>query len=154
MLSRDSHSSENLSAPTSGISSVVTIVHLLRRYGSLVEDLFILMGDDPELRNEISGGYLKAEIVYAASHEGALHLDDILTRRTRISVETRDRGTDVAAEVARLAGNILGWDEATREREVVYYLARVEAERDSQRQPDDRTADAVRLGAPDIRTST
>ena len=36
--------------------------------------------------------YLRAEVVYAVSHEGARHLDDVLTRRTRISIETFDRG--------------------------------------------------------------
>ena len=39
---------------------------------------------------------------------------------------------------------------STIEREVDHYLLRVEAERASQRQPDDQTADAARLGAPDI----
>ncbi len=132
---------------------VETVEHLLHRYGSLIFELFALITDDPALAEVLSGGYLKAEIVYAASHEGALHLDDVLTRRTRISVETKDRGANVAEEAARLIGDVLGWDEATRQREVTYYLSRVEAERDSQRQPDDRTADAVRLGAPDIRRS-
>ena len=37
--------------------------------------------------------YLAAEVVYAVTHEGARHLDDVLTRRTRISIETFDRGT-------------------------------------------------------------
>ncbi|NOY56183.1 MAG: glycerol-3-phosphate dehydrogenase/oxidase [Actinobacteria bacterium] len=134
--------------------SLETVEHLLHRYGSMIEDIFGLIDADPTLGRTLSGGYLRAEIVYAASHEGALHLDDVLTRRTRISVETADRGTDVAEEAARLIGPLLGWDEQTRRREVTYYLARVEAERDSQRQPDDRTADAVRLGAPDIRKST
>ena len=35
-------------------------------------------------------------------------------------------------------------------REVEHYVARVEAERLSQEQPDDQTADSARLGAPDI----
>lgn len=132
---------------------VETVEHLLHRYGSLITDLFDLIDTDPSLGEPLSGGYLKAEIAYAASHEGALHLDDVLTRRTRISVETKDRGTEVAEEAARLIGEVLGWDAATHQQEVTYYLSRVEAERDSQRQPDDRTADAVRLGAPDIRRS-
>ena len=38
-----------------------------------------------------------------------------------------------------------------RGREIEHYLARVEAERESQRMPDDLTADAARLGAPDVR---
>jgi glycerol-3-phosphate dehydrogenase len=130
---------------------VDAIEHLLQRYGSLTDDLLESIGANPALGAELSGGYLEAEAVYAVTHEGALHLDDILTRRTRISVETVDRGTAVAERTAKLVSPTLGWDEATRSREVAYYLARVEAERDSQRQPDDHTADAVRLGAPEIR---
>ena len=89
--------------------------------------------------------------MYAASHEGALHLDDVLARRTRISIETWDRGTVVAEEAARLVAPVLGWDEADVAREVEHYVVRVAAERESQTQPDDRTADAARLGAPDVR---
>ena len=40
--------------------------------------------------------YLAAEVVYAVTHEGARHLDDVLTRRTRISIETFDRGLTAA----------------------------------------------------------
>ena len=93
--------------------------------------------------------YLQVEVVYAASHEGALHLDDVLTRRTRISIEAWDRGTGSPA-CRGADGEVLGWDEGTIEREVEHYRRRVEAERASQRQPDDQTADAARLGAPDI----
>ena len=48
--------------------------------------------------------------------------------------------------------SVLGWDKATRDREVEHYLARVAAERESQRMPDDLTADAARLGAPEVRS--
>jgi glycerol-3-phosphate dehydrogenase len=44
----------------------------------------------------------------------------------------------------------LGWDEAQTATEVAHYLGRVAAERESQEQPDDATADAARLGAADI----
>ena len=63
-------------------------------------------------------GYLKVEAVYAATAEGALHLDDILARRTRISIETWDRGLAAADEVAALVAPVLGWDAAAIEREV------------------------------------
>ena len=43
---------------------------------------------------------------------GALHLDDILARRTRVSIETWDRGIAAAPEVARLVAPILGWEPA------------------------------------------
>ena len=90
-------------------------------------------------------------MVHAVRHEGALHLDDVLTRRTRLSVESWDRGVDAAQDAAELMGAELGWSPDTVEREVWHYQARVEAERDSQTRPDDQTADAARLGAPDIR---
>ena len=130
------------------------IEHLLGRYGSLIDELLALMRERPELRDAIDGapGYLRAEAVYAASHEGALHLEDTLTRRTRISIETFDRGKRAARDVVGLMGDVLGWDEATRRRELEHYDKRVDAERESQEQPDDQTADAARHGAPDVRT--
>ncbi|MEU2592231.1 glycerol-3-phosphate dehydrogenase C-terminal domain-containing protein, partial [Streptomyces albidoflavus] len=82
--------------------------------------------------------------------ESAHHLDDILTRRTRISIETFDRGTRSARECAELVAPVLGWDQERIDNEVAHYEMRVEAERESQRQPDDLTADAARLGAPDV----
>ncbi|NED06086.1 glycerol-3-phosphate dehydrogenase, partial [Streptomyces sp. SID6648] len=66
---------------------------------------------DPSLGEPLTGAedYLRAEVVYAASHEGARHLDDVLTRRTRISIETFDRGTRCAQEAAELMAPVLGW---------------------------------------------
>ncbi|WP_046500674.1 glycerol-3-phosphate dehydrogenase/oxidase [Streptomyces odonnellii] len=131
---------------------VARVEHLLNRYGTLVEELLEMIAADPGLGEPLGGAedYLRAEVVYAASHEGARHLEDVLTRRTRISIETFDRGTRSARECAELMAPVLGWDKDQIEREVEYYEKRVEAERESQRQPDDQTADAARLGAPDI----
>jgi glycerol-3-phosphate dehydrogenase len=127
--------------------------HLLGRYGSAAEEVLTLLRERPELAEPLVGAedYLAAEVVYAATHEGALHLDDVLTRRTRISIETFHRGTDSARAAARLMGEVLGWSELDRQREVAHYEARVDAERQSQEQVDDQTADAARLGAPDVR---
>ncbi len=58
-----------------------------------------------------------------------------------------------AQDVARLVAPVLGWSDDQEKNEVEHYVARVEAELDSQRQPDDRTADAARLGAADVRGS-
>ncbi|MEW2133387.1 glycerol-3-phosphate dehydrogenase/oxidase [Streptomyces sp. NPDC005435] len=131
---------------------VARVEHLLNRYGSLTDQLLDLIAADPGLGEPLryADDYLRAEIVYAASHEGARHLDDVLTRRTRISIETFDRGTRSAREAAELMAPVLGWDQDQIDREVEHYEKRVEAERESQRQPDDLTADAARLGAPDI----
>ena len=93
--------------------------------------------------------YLRAEIVYAATHEGARHLDDVLTRRTRISIETFDRGVAAAPVRRRPDGRRCSAGARSRSRrEVEHYLARVEAERLSQEQPDDETADSGPARAP------
>ncbi len=132
---------------------VARVEHLLGRYGSLVTELLDLVHDRPDLCEPLDGAddYLSVEALYAATHEAALHLDDTLTRRTRISIETFDRGERCAEQVSHLMGEVLGWDDERRRREVEHYVARVAAERESQEQPDDRTADATRLGAPDVR---
>jgi len=132
---------------------VGAVEHLLERYGTLTTELLSLVDAQPLLGAPVEGApeYLAAEVVYAADAEGALHLEDVLTRRTRISIETIHRGVDSAAHVAELMAGVLGWDEPTRGREIEHYLARVAAERESQRMPDDLTADAARLGAPDVR---
>jgi glycerol-3-phosphate dehydrogenase len=131
---------------------VARVEHLLGRYGSRVDEVLALLDEDPDLGRPLPGAedYLCAEVVYAASYEGARHLDDVLARRTRISIETFDRGLGAAEEVAELMGGVLGWNAEQRAREVEHYHARVAAERESQEQPDDRTADAARMGAPDI----
>jgi glycerol-3-phosphate dehydrogenase len=131
---------------------VARVEHLLGRYGSLVHEVLDLIAADPDLGRPLEGAedHLRAEIVYAASHEGARHLEDVLTRRTRISIETFDRGVAAAEPAAGLLAGVLGWTDEQTRREVEHYRARVAAERASQEQPDDETADATRLGAPDV----
>jgi glycerol-3-phosphate dehydrogenase len=130
----------------------VRIEHLLNRYGVLTDELLDLLRERPELDEPLPGAddYIAAEVVYAATHEGALHLDDVLARRTRISIEAWDRGVSAAPVVAKLMAGELGWDATRITREVDTYLKRVAAERESQEQPDDLSADRVRLKAPEI----
>jgi glycerol-3-phosphate dehydrogenase len=128
------------------------IDHLLGRYGGLVDEVLALMEDRPDLAAPLvhADEYLAAEVVYSVTHEGARHLDDVLTRRTRISIETFDRGVLCAPQVAELMAGELGWDEARVADEVDHYLRRVEAERQSQLQLTDQEADEARVRAPDI----
>jgi len=140
-------------AARSGLG-VEWIEHLLGRYGSAIREVLDLVAEHPELGRPLEHAprYLAVEAHYGASHEGALHLDDLLARRLRVSIDTWDRGIDVAGEVAGIVAPVLGWDAATIENEIEHYAKRVEAERDSQNQLDDQTADAARLGAPEVRT--
>jgi glycerol-3-phosphate dehydrogenase len=110
--------------------SLSTVEHLLQRYGSVVTDLLAMIERDRRLATALAGapGYLAAEVVYAVTHEGALHLDDVLARRTRIAIEQPERGLAVVDEVAGLIAPHLGWDRLARAAAVDSYLeqARVE----------------------------
>ncbi|MER7505695.1 glycerol-3-phosphate dehydrogenase/oxidase [Nonomuraea pusilla] len=138
-------------AQSSGLH-VARIEHLLQRYGSLIHEVLDLVARDPSLARPLTGAddYLRAEVVYAATHEGARHLDDVLSRRTHITIETFHRGLAVAQEAAELLAGPLGWDDDQVKREVEHFTKHVEAERRSQEQDTDQEADAMRLGAPDI----
>lgn len=129
------------------------VERLLRRYGSLAPQVLRMATAKPQLARPLPGteDYLRAEVVYAAHAEGALHLDDLLTRRLRLSIEGFDRGTRAAMDAAGLAGEVLGWDAQRRAAEVEAYLYRVDAERRSQQQPDDDAAEAARLAAAEPR---
>ncbi len=131
---------------------VARIDHLLGRYGGLVDDLLRLIEERPELGEPLTGteDYLAAEVVYAVTHEAARHLDDVLTRRTRISIETFDRGVGAAPQAAELMAAELGWSETRVAEEVDHYRRRVEAERRSQMQFTDQAADEARVEVGDI----
>ena len=133
---------------------VAVIDHLLDRYGALVQDLFDLVRERPELAEPVPGAepYIKAEVVYAVQSEGALHLEDVLVRRTRISFETPDRGVAAAEAVVGLIGDELGWDDAARDHELTTYRARVDAEVAAHREATEASASEVRQRAPEIRT--
>ena len=128
--------------------------HLLDRYGSLLSEVLAMAEGQPDLLEPIEQApvYLRVEAAYAAAAEGALHLEDILARRMRISIEYPHRGVDCAREVAEIVAPILGWTQDDIDTEVDTYVARVEAEVRSQTQPDDASADALRAAAPEART--
>jgi glycerol-3-phosphate dehydrogenase len=138
-------------ASSSGLH-VARIEHLLRRYGSLARELLGLIAGDPALGTPLTGAdeYLRAEIAYAASHEGARHLEDVLARRTRIAIETPDRGLAAAADAARLMAGPLGWDAAQAARETKNYQATVAAQRASEEAGSDADAAAIRDAVPEI----
>jgi glycerol-3-phosphate dehydrogenase len=129
---------------------VARIEHLLNRYGSCVGELLELIEADPSLGEPIAAAtdYLKAEAVYAVTHEGALHVEDVLRRRLRASMEEWDQGAAAAPEVAALVGPRLGWDAETVKRETENYLGQVEAQREARREKDDVAADAALREAP------
>src|SRR6266851_71866 len=138
-------------ARSSGLH-VARIEHLLGRYGGLTGELLEMIAADPALGKPLAGAedYLRVEAVYAVTHEGARHLEDVMTRRMHISIETWDRGVSAAQEVATLMAGPMKWRSRQVSRELDSYRARIEAERKSQEADTDTDADAIRLGAPEI----
>lgn len=110
---------------------VARIEHLLHRYGACAREVLAMVADDPALGAPIpgAGDYLCAEAVYAVTHEGALHLEDVLARRLRVSIEEWDGGAAAAARVAELVAPWLGWDDERVSGETKRYVQQVAAER-------------------------
>jgi glycerol-3-phosphate dehydrogenase len=87
--------------------------------------------------------YREAEVVFAARHEMAIHLDDALMRRTRLIFESRDRAIQAAERTADLMATELGWDAQRRAREVADYTARATAELAAELTTNDHEAEAA-----------
>ena len=113
-----------------GVSSS-TILHLLERYGSLFHEVLEPAILDKNWSKPIveSLPYLRAEILYAVTHEGARSIDDVLSRRTRISFEASDQGTSVVEEVGEIISKVLGWNKTQTQASIDEYLAIVEEQR-------------------------
>jgi glycerol-3-phosphate dehydrogenase len=107
------------------------VEHLLGRYGTLAEEVLGLIRSDASLGRPLAEGhpYLRAEVTYAVTHEDALHVEDVLMRRTRLFIEAADGGAGAAADVATIMGRLLGWSRRRRAAETRRYLELLEAER-------------------------
>jgi len=107
------------------------VEHLLDRYGTLTEEVLELTRDDPALAQPVADGhpYLGAEVAYAVTHEGALHVEDVLVRRVRLFIETGARGAEAVGPVTRIMGDLLGWDSRRRAAETERYLDLLQADK-------------------------
>ncbi len=106
-------------------------------HGSVADELLQLVTERAGLARTVLGAedYLAVEIHYAASHEGATELGDVLARRTRIAIDTDDGGHATAPGAAALLATILGWDGRETERQVEAYRRWLAGERRALRSP-------------------
>jgi glycerol-3-phosphate dehydrogenase len=113
-----------------GLSTPVA-VHLAMTYGAAAGAVLALVAQHPRLGQPLVPGlpYLRGEVVYAARHEGAQTLEDVLRRRTRVALEDREGGLSAAPAAADLLATELGWDAARRQHELDAYRALVAATR-------------------------
>ncbi len=128
-----------------GIVSDATVAHLDRRFGGDARVLLAMVEGHASLGDPLVPGlpYLRAEAVYAARHEMANTVDDVLSRRTRARLWARDDSSDAAADVAELIGGVLGWDETEREEQIAAYRRAVVAERAAPNLPETHLADLI-----------
>jgi glycerol-3-phosphate dehydrogenase len=125
--------------------TVVQVEHLLNRYGSMSAEVAELLAENSAWSANLPGSrdYLLAEVVYAVRFEGALHLEDVLARRTRMSFEARDGGAAAAVVVAEIMAAELGWSDARTKKELASYLAVLEADAAARTKADDESAEKI-----------
>ena len=97
--------------------------HLEHRHGGDADEVRALIAFDQSLAEPLVAGqpYLRAEVVYAARHEMATTLDDVLLRRTRAHLFDRSATLAAAPDAAALLGVELGWDGAEVSRQIDTY---------------------------------
>lgn len=116
--------SDLMTVPSLAALGGPVVERLVDRYGTEAPGVVALAGDGDLLRPLVDGRtFLEAEVAWAARHELALSLDDVLARRTRLAVELPDQGAAIAPRVAAILGAELGWGAARQALEVQLYLA-------------------------------
>ncbi len=94
-------------------------------YGSDAWHLLDAIAVRPALGAPVDGGddrLLVVEVVHAVRHEWARDVEDVVARRTRLLLLDSENGCHIAAGVARVMGDELGWDAADRAAAVARYL--------------------------------
>jgi len=103
------------------------IERLVTVYGSNGERMVEAMVGDPRLAARCASGLAvtHGEVAYAVREEMAMTLEDFLERRARLFLWDCHNGLTAAAEVARLMGDLLGWDTERLDAEVAGYQRHV-----------------------------
>ena len=113
-----------------GLTSEVA-ASLVRQVGEAALDVLALVAAEPELGRQLvpHAPHLLAEVVHAARAEGACTLDDVFSRRMRLSLRERDAGLSAAPVAAGLLARETGHDDAWAQAQVAAYSGAVRRER-------------------------
>ena len=104
------------------------VERLLAVYGTRCRALLALAARSPELGQVVGSGrgaVLAAEVVLAVEQEGAVHLADVLHRRTMVGLEPGN-GREVQREVAGIAAPLRGWSAEDVEQQIAAHERYVE----------------------------
>ncbi|MCY1550880.1 Glycerol-3-phosphate dehydrogenase 2 [compost metagenome] len=117
--------------PQAIVASGGLSAHLGERYGTEARFVSDILEQAPALLKPIVEGlpYTEAEVVYAARHELAGTVEDVLSRRTRARLMARDASARAAARVGQILQAELGLPESVIARQVNDYLAAIKHEK-------------------------
>jgi glycerol-3-phosphate dehydrogenase len=103
-----------------------TISLLYSMYGKRTEEVFALVEQRPELAHRIDAAhpYIQAQIVYAVQSESACTIDDVLSRRIRLTITDRVAAIDSAELTSRLMAQELGWTDLRRRGQKDWFVTR------------------------------
>ena len=92
----------------------------LAMYGSDAYDIYKLIENNVHLQERLHPAlpYMKAEVVWAARHEMARSVEDVLARRTRALFLDARAALEMSPVVADLMAAELAWDQKVKERSV------------------------------------
>ena len=104
-------------------------VLLVRRHGRHAAEVAGLGAQEGLLATLGPGiDHIEAEVAWAARHEHAMSLDDVLSRRMRLAPELPDRGKSIAPRVVEILGRELGWTHDRRSNAIGEYLQSAQRE--------------------------
>ena len=100
-----------------------TCVHLLRSYGTGAAAVLELVAARPSLGEPLAPGrpHIAAEVIVAVREEMAHTVGDVLLRRTRLAHFLPRHGREIAARVAALMAEDLGWTPEAQAGEVARF---------------------------------
>jgi glycerol-3-phosphate dehydrogenase len=110
---------------------VDTATHLCGVYGSRALELGAMIQAERALGERIDRElpYVWAEVDFAAKHDLARTVEDVLARRVPLLLVSRDQGLGVAERVGQRLAGILGWDATALAQMLDEYKAEVELSR-------------------------
>lgn len=98
-------------------------------YGARASEVLTIVRRNRALGQKIAANhpYIMAQVEYAVTHEGAITVDDVLSRRIRLSITDAASAAEVAGKVAFAMGDLLGWDVNVHTAQVRAFLERLGA---------------------------
>lgn len=95
------------------------VENLIYQYGTEHGRIMAKAETDSTLREKIAPDRsdILAQVVYAVTDEMALHLDDVVFRRTGLGT-VGNPGDEALKKCADIMGELLGWDSAAKKREI------------------------------------